>query len=436
MLLTTSKLILSTLLLSSSILYGHEHGKKIPIDSNLELSKEKNFLYYADPRVEEGGKNRVLRINYKNMSYEEIPVDGINPHSIDRAGKSNKFYVRTQNSFSFDVVNFKKDTVKTIPLEDHKPRAIGAHNAKYRIQLLSALDMPIVDIINTKKDKILKTVGDRHTFNPSDIQANGGGAATGHAIWLTKKYFALLDRVHSEIQLYKVVKRNGKLEVHKTDTLKMPTAVHAIERVENAQGKDRITFYAMGEGDGSRIAPFVAKLVLQKARGKKEGKLISSIHYLSESTVTKKGIKPTTHHAGISSDKKYLVVPVYDGKIYIIKRSSMRTVKVIDTQLLGAGHIAFSASRNLGIITNHYSDKITILDMKTLTVKKYLKISDHKLDPLNRHLLQPHFSHISKNGKYFYTFATQDGKFLKINLDTLEIEDELFTGGAPEQSHS
>jgi len=74
--------------------------------------------------------------------------------------------------------------------------------------------------------------------------------------------------------------------------------------------------------------------------------------------------------------------------------------------------------------------------MKTLSIKKILTISHHRFDPSNKHLLQPHFSHISENGKYFYTFATQDGDFHKIDLDTLEIVDTLHTGGAPEQAHS
>ena len=417
-----------------SITSLHAATPKTPIDSNLKLGHEKGILYYVDPRPEEGGENRALRINTNTMTYTEMNVDGTNPHSIDRAGNTNKFYIRTQNSYSFDVLDFVNDTISTVSLEDHKPRAIGATNLKYKVQLLSALDMPVVDIINTQDDSIISTVGDRHTFTSNSIDSNGGGAATGHAIWLTKRYFALLDRVHSKIKLYKVFKRKGKISTVLTDSIELPSAVHSIEKVKHPRRNrtDRFTFYALGEGKLGSVNPFVAKLKLIPKRGK----LSATIHYLSQSTQAVNGIKPTTHHAGISPNKRYLIVPVYDGKIYILNRYNMHIVRILDTHQLGAGHIEFSRSRRLAIVTNHFSDKVTFIDMKTLTVKKYLTISHHKFDPSNKHLLQPHFSYVSKNGKYFYTFATQDGDFLKIDLDNLEIVDTLHTGGTPEQAHS
>jgi len=46
------------------------------------------------------------------------------------------------------------------------------------------------------------------------------------------------------------------------------------------------------------------------------------------------------------------------------------------------------------------------------------------------------FSYVDPSGEFYYTFATQDGDFLKIDLKTLEIVDRIHTGGAPEQAHS
>ena len=436
-----------------SLLTLHASRSKIPIDSNLELGNEKGILYYVDPKVEDGGENRALRIDTNTMTFQEISVNGMNPHSIDRAGKSNKFYIRTQDENSFDVVNFKKDRVKTISLKDHKPRAIGAYNDKYKIQLLSAKDMPIIDVINTRTDSIIATVGDRHKFNPSDIHGNCGTSATGHAIWLTKKHFILIDRVHSQLKLYKVFKRWGKLRVVLKDIVKCQTPVHSIIRAKKKSHKPwrnnrfsnsrrlhlsfnsrhKFTYYALGEGDVEhKIPPFVLKLKLIPYLDK----LRYSKYPLYASTKSIDGVKPTTHHGGITPDGKHLIIPVFDGKIYIINRHNMKTEKIIDTKQLGAAHIEFSNSRNLAIITNHFSDKITILDLNHLRVKKYLTISHHKFDPNNKHLLQPHFSHVSSNGKYFYTFATQDGDFLKIDLDELKIIDTLHTGGRVEQAHS
>ncbi len=415
----------------------------IPIDSNIQLGGEDGILYYVDPRPEENGENRALRIDYKAMSFDSIPVDGINPHSIDRAGETDKFYIRTQNSYSFDVVNFKTGSVRTIDLGDHKPRAIGAYNKKYNLQLLSAKDMPVVDVIDVSNDSVIATLGDRNTYDKTQLTSNAGsGSATGHAIWLDEDHFALIDRVHDDVAVYKViVNADGSRSFDRTSMLHAGTAFHAIERVVHPQTrKDLTTFYALGEGDITKgFSPYVLEMTFDPKTGVLSRTLRSDgedrIAYLSDSTNIIDTIKPTTHHAGISPDGKYLVVPVFDGNVYFINRKTMEIDKILQAEL-GAAHIEFSAALNLAIVTNHFSQNLTIIDLTTQEVKGEIRISNHEFDSSNKHLLQPHFSYLSKDGKYFYTFATQDGDFLKINLETLEIEERLHTGGAPEQAHS
>jgi hypothetical protein len=372
------------------------------------------------------------------MSFDAIAVNGINPHSIDRAGDSDKFYIRTQNSDSFDVVNFKTGDVKTVSLIDHRPRAIGAYNKKYNIQLLSGKDMPVVDVIDVSTDKIIATLGDRNHYYKSQITSNAGsGSATGHAFWLDEDHFGLIDRVHKITYVYKVKKdNNNSLSFIIKSELSAGTAFHAIERDKEPKTRSDITtFYAMGEGDLTKgFAPYVLELSFDS----KTGILARTDRnaWLSNSNQKIDNVTPTTHHSGVSPDGKYLVVPVLDGKVYFIERSSFKVVKELQASL-GAAHIEFSDSLDLAVITNHYSNILTIIDMKTLEVKKNLQIGfHHEFNPNEKHLLQPHFSYISKDGKYYYTFATQDGEFVKVNLETLEIEDTLHVGGAPEQAHS
>jgi hypothetical protein len=412
--------------------------KTIPIDSNIELGDESGVLYYADPRVEEHGLNRVLRIDYKNWEYDTIPVRGINPHSIDRAGDRDKFYIRTQNSDSFDVVDFKEGSVKTVDLGDHKPRAIGAYNAKYDIQLLSGKDMPVVDVINCKNDEVIATLGDRNHYNKSDITSNAGsGSATGHALWFDEDHFGLIDRVHDIVYVYKVIKDgDNHLSFERTSSVEAGTAFHAIERDRYPRTKkDLRTFYALGEGDLSKnYAPYILELSFDPKRGIL--RRTERIAWLDQSMEKIDNVSPTTHHGGVTPDGKYFVAPVLDGKVYFIDRETMKVVKVVKAEL-GAAHVEFSPSRDLAIITNHFSNYLTIIDLKTLSVKKTLRIGfNHEFDPNNKHLFQPHFSYVSKDGKYYYTFATQDGDFLKIDLDSLEIVDKMHVGGAPEQAHS
>jgi len=413
----------------------------IPIDANIELGQEKNILYYADPRTEENGENRVLRINYANMDYTAIPVDGNNPHSIDRAGNTDKFYIRTQNSYSFDVVNFKTGDVKTVDLDKHKPRAIGGFNKKYNIQLLSVKNRAVVDVIDVDTDEVIAKLGDDrdvdvkdgYNYDKSRLTSNAGsGSATGHSFWIDWDHFALIDRVHREVIVYKVNIDKGQLEFQEKSRLATITALHTIERVNNAvTKKDFKTFYALGEGILSKKSPYVKELIFDRTAGRfQEGR----ITYLSNSKKIVNTIKPTTHHAGISPDGKYMYVPVLDGKVYVIDRESMKTIKIVEAGL-GAAHIEFSVSQNVAVVTNHFDTFVTIVDLKTFEVKK-IEISKTKFDPAHKHLLQPHFSYISPDGRYYYTFASQDGQFIKIDLKTLKISGKLKTGGAPEQAHS
>ncbi len=400
--------------------------KNIPYDSNLELGEE-GILYYADPRIEENGKNRALKIDYLNMTFTNLNVYGINPHSIDRAGDSNKFYIRTQNSTSFDVVNFEQNSVKTVDLKGHTPRAIGATNLKYNIQLLSVKYSPLIDVIDTTTDEVIATLGDDESvYNKT---------TSGHAFWLDEDNLGLIDRVNTRVIVYKVIDNGGVLSFEKRSTLTSDTTFHAVERVANPKTRDDlVTFYAMAEGDvNSGILPYAQELKFDPESGiLKAGR--KSI--LSESTTTVHGVSPITHHSGISPDGKFLYVPVLDGKVYIIDRSSMTLVKTLDAKL-GAAHVEFSKLTNVAIITNHYSNDVTIIDLNTQSVKKNINIGvGQEYHEDNKHLLQPHFSYISPDGRYFYTFATQDGDFIKIDLSTLEVIERLHTGGAPEQAHS
>jgi hypothetical protein len=403
-----------------------------PIDTNIEDSKDSGILYYADP-----GFNRVLKVDYKNWSLDELRVDGINPHSVDRAGYSDKFYVRTQNSYSFDVINFETKEVKSIDLKDHKPRAIGGYNKKYNIQLLSGKNMPTLDVIDVYNDSIIATLGIRKEYNKEQITSNAGnGSATGHGLWLDVDHFALIDRVNKNVVVYKVIKNSdASLEFIKTYTLNTITAIHAIERNRFPVTRDDISvFYSMGEGDITKgISPYVEELYFNAKTGELKSKRVT---FLKQSNKKVSNISPTTHHGSVTPDGKYIVAPVLDGKVYFIDRKTMKIAKVLNAKL-GAAHIEFSKSRDLAIITNHYSNYITIIDMKTLEVKSNIQIGfEHQFNSNNIHLFQPHFSYVSEDGKYYYTFATQDGVFLKINLDTLEIENTLHTGGVPEQAHS
>jgi DNA-binding beta-propeller fold protein YncE len=395
----------------------------IPINSNLELGGERGIIYYADPKEEEGGYNRVLRIDTNSWSYKEIYTDGINPHSIDRAGDSDRFYIRTQDSESFDIVNFKTNEVKTVWLDGDRPRSIGATNLKYHIQLLPAKFRPLIYIIDTDNDRVIGRVGD--DFNYYNSTANG------HTGWLDADHFVLIDRPNQLFSIYRVVESKRGLDFIKTQTIRVETKFHGIMRVANADSEnDLYTFYGFGEGDADNgILPYVIKLRFDPHNGTFQKIAKTSLPFSNKII---KGVKPVTHHAGITPDGNYLLVPTKDGNLYIIDRFTMKIKKRVKVGL-GAGHVYFSKSRNLALVTNHFDKYISVIDLKNLEVIKHIYITDKEY---HDHSLQPHTSYVMDGGKYFYTFSSQDGDLVKIDLDTLKVIKRLHVGGAPEQGHS
>ena len=569
----------------------------LPDDTNLYYApkNEKAYLYFADPQPSEHGKNRVIRIDYDLMEFDEdrdsveLTEDAYlldeeshsNPHSIDRAGKTNKFYVRTQNAYSFDVVaveNHKLKYIKTVPLfvdingteVKYSPRALGSYNAKYDIQLVSgknSSNYTIVGIIDVKTDEVVK-----HLYKPI---SGSGSSTSGHAKWLNADHFAVIDRGNNSIDVYKVfINEENEIDAKNTGSIDIGAPAHAINRVKTPKNiLDLNTFYIMGESfeaNGTKTPPFVQKLVFDADIGKfnpvqsynhetscgtasscdsgsscngikscaaakscdsgatcDSGTPCSAANSCSATTscastkscdgeascasanscnaasscdstnacdatkscngthsckthtsqialfddtdykkLKEKKIPATTHHINTTLDGRHLVVPVYDGKIYKVDRVTMSIVGTIDTGIekgLGAAHIEFSNSLGLAVVTNHWSPYITILDVSNneFKLKGYVKIyrdgyqDEH--DPDEKHLMQPHFAQMSEDGKYFYTFASQDnGRFVRVNLEEvlkLEIDDEnifqfenndddtevmksMDVEGAPEQAHS
>ena len=402
----------------------------IPIDSNLMLGGEDKILYYADAAPSENGLNRVIRVDYKNWTFSAMGLNGINPHSVDRVGASDKFYVRTKNSSSIDVINFKTNSIKTVNLGQLKPRSGGAVNLKYNISVISSTNAPASSIIDHNTDNIITVLGD-----PDSISSGANAMGSGHPVWINENYLALLNTLEMVIEFYRVEKLNNNLKFTLVDWVHFDVGIHTIARVrEPKNSEDLITFYALEEANAALGLP-TPRIHEIKFNAQNETLDVKRAVLLSQSTTPINGIAANLHHGGTSPDGKYLVIPTYDKKVYFINRTTMKVDKILPAGL-GAGHIEFSKQENLAILTNHYDENVTIIDMSNLTVKANIDISTTHFNPTTKRILQPHFGHVSKDGRYYYTFATQDGDFVEIDLRTLQVTRKLHVGGAPEQSHS
>jgi len=381
-----------------------------------------SYYYYADP---DPSFNRVVVMDPASMTMiGEIPVVGLSPHSADRAGFTDRMYIRTTGNKSFDVVNARTlSYLKTVPLP-HKPRAAGAYNKYRNLQLISGKDQPMVSIIDVATDTVVGTVGP--TVQPGQtISGNCGGNATGHSGWLDADHFTLLDRYNDLIHVYKLSQNGGGYSFEETQALPMPTGVHTIDVDVPDKSLTKRVFYAEIEGSKSKgVPPMLMELAYDGNGHLNTGRVVSFPGIDSNNKV---------HHYGITPNGKEIWQPICLGKVlYVVDTSTMQVSKSYPIGL-GGGHVNFSQQLNLAIVTNHFDQDVTVIDRGTGQVWNVQINDDPEEDGL---FIQSHLNWVSPDGRFFYIFATHDGVFVEIDLVNKTVSRTYYTGGTPEQSTS
>ena len=376
-------------------------------------------MFFADPKL-----NRITAFNLETKSYTWIPLHWKNPHSVDRAWKTDKLYVRTQDSYSFDVIDWReKKYLKTVPLW-FKPRAAWAYNDKLNLQLVTWKDVPKIAIIDVKTDNVLRVVW--KTWD-KEVTSQGWDSATGHAIWVDKNHFVLTDRVHEELAVYTVVRNEWwNIDVSSPIIIDMPAWMHNIEKIVNATtDEERSVFYASTEWNtATNTTPSVVELKIVWGKLEKGRRV-----------VLWNNINTTVHHIWISPDKKYIYAPTFDWNVYIIDRKSFKITKILKAWKW-AWHISFSKETNVVAITNHFENFVTIIDFKKQKVIKNIQITKVKFNPDTGGIMQAHNNFISSNWKYFLVGSTKDWVLNIIDLYELKIKVKIETGWELEQTVS
>ena len=370
-------------------------------------------------------EDRVVVLDVDNMTLTQtIDTVGVDPYPVDQAGKLDKVYAITRSSNSIDVID--ASTLQPLGLIElqHYPRSSEAYNATLGLQLVTGADKPMASLIDVNTDTVVAVVGDDVAVAPVDY---GGSNATGHPFWFDDNKFALIDRGNREINMYKVVKnRRGQWKTVLLNTVSTPTAVHHfIKRdLSTLSGKDSHSYYALSEGSPENgIAPSILKYVLKR----------NALEFAGEAKLARDGsgivAKMGSHHADLHPNGNLIYVGSLEGHTYIINMRKMQVVKKIKTGY-GAGHTTFVPDRNLAIVTNHKDTFVTIID----TLKNE-KIKDVTVSGTieNGEILQSHSSFVHPNMNYFYAFATDNGIFYELDLETLTVSRTVDTGGTPLQ---
>jgi len=370
-------------------------------------------------------EDRVVVLDVDNMSLTQtIDTVGVDPYPVDQAGKLDKVYAITRSSNSIDVIDAA--TMQPLGLIElqHYPRSSEAYNATLGLQLVTGADKPMASLIDVNTDEVVAVVGSDVAVDPIDY---GGSNATGHPFWFDENKFALIDRGNRQILVYRVVQnRRGKWKTVLLDVVSTPTAVHHFVKRDLSvlSGIDKKSYYALAEGNPEAgIAPSILKYVFKH----------NNLEFAAQAKLAKTGdeiiASMGSHHADLHPNGKLIYVGSLEGHLYVVNMKKMAVVKRIDAGH-GAGHTTFVPDRNLAIVTNHKDTFVTIIDTEKNEKIKNVTVSGSSI---NGEILQSHSSFVHPNMDYFYAFATDNGIFYELDLETLTVSRTVHTGGTPLQ---
>ena len=354
----------------------------------------KNLAYYGD-----WDSNRVFIIDVDKMSLLKIVEDtGDGPYGVDQQDPSSA-YVLTRKTESLTIIdNHHIENTGIIPL-DHKPRSTN-FNPDTGLSLVSGANKVMTSIIRVENDKVIDVFGDNELAIPDDF---GGSLATGHPLWIDNGHFFMLDRADRQIQL---LSRHGGL----LSVLNTPTSVHHVFQSPLERFND--IYYAVVEGnqDGER-SPSVLRFKIHKRKMVVTGEAVLSDYDLA--------LDPAvmgSHHADFHPDGVHIYIGSAEGHVFVVNKNSMTVVTMINTGL-GSGHTTFVPLHNVAFVTNHNDTYMTVIDTVTHTWLRDIEVA---ADSSPDHKSQAHTSGVSADQRYFYSAASHDGVFFRIDVETLD----------------
>jgi len=366
-----------------------------------------NLAYYGD-----WDANRVYIIDVDNMSLvTTVENTGDGPYGIDQQGV-NKAYALTRKTESLTIVdNYTLENDGLIELQ-HKPRSTN-FNANTLLSLVSGGDKAMTSIIRTDKNKVVQVVGENELTVPYDF---GGSLSTGHPLWISDHHFFMLDRAARKIQLWR---KDGAL----LSTLTTPTSIHHIFQPpkDTIVSGDENIFYAVVEGNQNEgISPGVIRFEIN-GDSLEQTSLVNLYDYAPEELEL---ATMGSHHADFHPDGLYIYIGSAEGHTFVINKDTMTIEAMIETGN-GSGHTTFLAMRDQAIITNHNATYMTVIDTINHQAIRNIEVASSASPDYKS---QSHTSGVSLDMKYFYSAASYDGTFFRIDLDTWQV-DTLFVGG-------
>ncbi len=365
-----------------------------------------NLAYYGD-----WDNNLVQIIDIDNMKLLSTVSTGDGPYGIDQQGPD-KAYALTRRTESMTVVdNNTLDYAGLIDLP-HKPRSTN-FNANTSLSLVSGGDKAMTSIIHIDNDKVTKVIGNDVLTTPHDF---GGSLSTGHPLWISDFHFFMLDRAARQIQLWN---RDGTM----LSALDTDTSVHHIFQPPAAtMGSDeQNVFYAVIEGNqAEKVSPGILRFSIVKNDLKQTAQVNLHDYDPENLDITTMG----SHHATFHPNGVDIYIGSAEGHVFVVNKNTMKIETMVDAGA-GAGHTTFLPMRDQAIITNHNATYMTVIDTINHTFERNIEVAK---SASSEYKSQAHTSGVSLDMKYFYSTASHDGDFFRIDLDTWEIT-KIHIGG-------
>lgn len=397
---------------------GEPNKSYTPLDiiANPFFSTRKDFMLYGDPAL-----NRMVIMKLSTFEHvATLPINGQKVYSADHV-TDDKAYIMPRGSDFVQLLNRQQDGQflpgKKIDLP-FNPRT-GAKNKKLGLELISGSNKPMFALIDINSDSLV-AVGGRNEVTMGTFDNYDSKWSSGHAVWVSDDQFLFPDRQTKELSLYRVGKNTfGQWQAVKTDSVVTESSIHSFAHKHSDDPNSQThIIYASTEGVNSNPLNNGGLLELGVVGDKIQ---------LGRTARISAG----THHPEIHPDGRHVYVPTADGKLNIVDKTTMTTVKTIDVGK-GAGHVVFIPERNLALIVNHNDTFMTAIDISTHTKIKDIPVA--RDSPDYNTALQSHTGRVSPDKKYYYNFATDSGTFFRLDLDTLAVDKEIYVGGTPKQA--
>ncbi|WP_456452202.1 hypothetical protein [Hydrogenimonas sp.] len=353
---------------------------------------------------------KVFKVDTREMKLQTTmdvsPAQG--PYGVE-CDTHEEAFALTRAAESIAIINYRtNEVVDVIPLK-FKPRSTD-HRENSDVVVVSGKSKPMAVTIGKYDHKVKHYFGE-DTDRPVD-KANyfGGGNATGHPYLLADgKRFLLLDRVNRKIFLFDIDNETPLAELA-TET----TAHHVLTLESEHDDKGNGSYYVVLEGpkdpnDSSIPAAGIMKVT------------VTADNQLVEETIFHVDHEHGgAHHARFYGDK-YLFLPTFYNKVYVIDKNTMSEVARFDAGK-GGGHITFSLPKRIAVVTNHKDTFVTVVDVSNPQNPKVIE-NIEVAKPLMADELaagkntQAHTATFDKSGRYFYSVANCDHKLYEIDTD-------------------